>query len=135
MNSLTASQPWSLRHLSRDLTASQPSPNGTSAVSLRHLSRCTLRHLNRGATAEMPFKEGFSGGIRARGDSTATTLQVRLRRSDQQASTRLRRGTSVRVVVHLSQRLKGSSGLRAESKDKSKSSTNTNTGMVLWRCL
>ncbi len=50
-----------------DPTASQPLPNGTSAVSLRHLSRGTLRHVSRNRTAEMPFKVGLSGWNGAQG--------------------------------------------------------------------
>ena len=54
------------RHLSRELTASQPSPNGKSAVTILRLSRgasiistVTTRYLNRERTVEMPFKAGF----------------------------------------------------------------------------
>jgi len=37
----------SLRHLSRDLTASQPSSNGTSTVTPNGISAVTKRHLSR----------------------------------------------------------------------------------------
>ena len=54
------------RYLTRKPTAAQPSPNGTSAETQRHLSRgaygisaVTTRYLSRERTAEMPLKVGF----------------------------------------------------------------------------
>lgn len=51
------------RHLSRDLTGCQPSPNGISAVEPNGISAVIQRHVNRAATAEMPLKDGLSGVI------------------------------------------------------------------------
>ena len=57
----------SLRHLSRELPASQPFSYVISAVGAYVTSAVTIRHLNRAATAEMPSKGGYTGGITQRG--------------------------------------------------------------------
>ena len=99
MNNPTVSQPLTQRYLSRKPTASQPIPNGSPAVAQRHLSRGTQRYVSRDRTAEMPFKVGLTEGINpqigfSRFDFAASTSS-----DDTQASTRLRRVTSVGVDV------------------------------------
>jgi hypothetical protein len=81
------------RHLSRNLTACHPLPNGISAVTIQRLSRgasaisaVTTRYLNRERAAEMPSKVGYfrsdcSGVMVFRFDFAGSTCSMALQGS------------------------------------------------------
>lgn len=99
MNKPTVSQPLTQRFLSRRPTVSQPMPNGISGVLQRHLSRGTQRYVSRDRTAEMPFKVGLTDGINPQVGFSRFDFAGSTSSHDTQASTRLRRVTSVGVDV------------------------------------
>jgi hypothetical protein len=92
--------------------ASQPLPSGTSAVSLRHLSRGTLRYVSRDRTAEMPLKVRLLDGLERRRDFAGLIYSA-----DKQASARRCRVTSGAVAASPSQKLKTSKGFDGDNHE------------------